>query len=137
MRNLAHCDEKIITCNVFISGLALLSFLPESSFCFIRGNCRKRFGANFGDGKFYEHYTQHWKQQREQRRRQEESEQQEQFDYYNYEEPEINKRQGLEARRPKRESAEGEDIYYDDTAALPAEHRQLTPAQSRQRKNPM
>ena len=124
---------------VSITGLALLSFLPESSFCFIRGNCVKRI-APPSPTNFYENYKNHWKNQREQNKRTDEEDPE--FDYYAYEEqePEINKRHGLNAQRPKRESDESQ-IYYDDASALPLEHRQTVfnpPLESRQSsRNPM
>jgi len=114
---------------MFVAGaVALLSLLPESAFCFLKGTCQSSsqgYGQKNGV-RFYDNYRAHWRNQRQKHRRAEYD-----LDYYTYDEPEIVKRKGLEAKRSKRSDGDVDVEYYEDQDYLPAEHRQLTAAQSR------
>lgn len=120
------------------SGLAVLSLLPETSFCFFRGNCRQKVGR----GRFYDSYKQHWRNQQQQQQQGGEQHRRRPndyyYDYYGYDEPEFLKKTGLEnakLTRPKRDTAAYEDYDFEqDVSTFPAEHRA---AQSKRAKNPM
>lgn len=114
-----HCTLTFI---FSFSGIAILSFLPETSFCFLRGTCRTRVGP----GRFYDSYRAHWKNHRRQP---------EYDDYYYDSEPEFFQRKGMEAKQSKQKR--DADYDYEDVALLPAEHRQLTPGGRPRRQNPM
>ncbi len=118
--------------------MAILSFLPETSFCFLRGNCRNRaLNIGPGRGRFYDTYRKHWRQQQNHHRRTSED----YYDdyYYDMEEPDILKKKGMEAKtRSKRDANYAYEDYEEiDASILPAEHRQLTPAKDKQSRNPM
>ena len=114
----------------------VLSLLPESAFCKLRGTCQGGYGDRWwGNGvppPNYGSYPQHqsnyaayvnkWKNQRI-----------DDYDYY-YDE-DVENMDGTEAKKSKRE-AESEDEsndYYNDASFLPAEHRQLGAQRPRRR----
>ena len=112
--------------------VAILSLLPESAFCFLRGNCRNRLSGYGEYSRFYNSYRQGWRQHR---RNQDGDDY-----YYDPEEyPEVVNRRGDMARRSKREAeaeAEAEADYYyeEDASVLPAEHRQVDATERQQHK---
>merc|ERR1739844_233932 len=116
---------------VVAGAVALLSLLPEEAFCFIKGNYAPK-GYPKSYGKPYDRYRAHWKN-KQQRQYEEPA-----FDYYAYDEPAILKKTGLEAKRPKRDSAEEDtarteyEDYQTNQEFLPAEHRQLDFAEEKQ-----
>lgn len=120
---------------VIAGAVALLSLLPDEAFCFIKGTCPPK-GYPKSYGRPYDRYRAHWKNSHKRQYYDEPA-----YDYYSYEEPDILKKTGLEAKRSKRELEEDTArLEYEDYPTneeyLPAEHRHIDYPQER-RANPV
>ena len=116
----------------------VLSLLPESAFCSLRGTCKGGYGDRWGWGNGahgpppnygqhqsnYAAYVNKWKNQRID-------------DYEYYYDEDIENMDGTVAKKSKREAESESDVensdYYNDASFLPAEHRQLGPQRPRRR----
>jgi len=114
---------------VFILAAAgVLSLLPESAFCFIRGTCKDRYGSYSYPGTIRQNYANYVRNGANQRI-------DENYDYdYSYDEDEFIEKMGLKSAKKSKREAESD---YVDSSFLPAEHRQLGPEPRQRRRSPV
>ena len=101
----------------FFVAAGVLSLLPESAFCFIRGTCKDRYGSYSYPYTLRQNYANYVRNGPNHRI--------DEYDDYYYDDEFIEK-MGLKMAKKSKREAEAEISDYEvDASYLPAEHRQL------------
>ena len=113
----------------FFAAAGVLSLLPESAFCFIRGTCKDRYGSYSYPGTIRQNYANYVRNGANQRI--DEYDQ----DYMYYDDDEFIEKMGMKSAKKSKREAESPD--YVDSSFLPAEHRALGPEPRQRRRSPV
>ena len=116
-------------CVFFFAAAGVLSLLPESAFCFIRGTCKDRYGSYSYPGTIRQNYANYVRNGANQRI--DEYDQ----DYMYYDDDEFIEKMGMKSAKKSKREAESPD--YVDSSFLPAEHRALGPEPRQRRRSPV